>query len=339
MTRRSESPRLSVLLSVYNEGPYLDAAIRSIRGQSFSDFELLILDDGSTDESPSIIAHHAADDPRVVAQRQPNKGLVASLNLLLSQARAPLIARMDGDDFAYPDRFSRQLAFLEHQPDVILLGTQIDRIDARGRSLPDKEPHPTTHDDIVASFGRRICFAHSTVVMNTAAARAVGGYRAAFRHCEDLDLWLRLARVGKIANLPDQLLGYRIHAQQISQRYQLDQALHAAIAIELARLVDAGAPDPFDALQTMPALDSLETRLGIAGLAARVRASVANSILWAPDTLTGEGLLIVERHIAEMDRGTLAFQPLARAILRLVQAGRVGAAVRLARPLLRKYVA
>lgn len=110
-------------MSVYNGERFLADAIRSILAQSFGDFEFLILDDGSTDSSRSIIAGFAASDSRIRPIIRENRGLIASLNQLLEEARAPLIARMDADDISHPERFSRQISFLAGHPDHGVLGT------------------------------------------------------------------------------------------------------------------------------------------------------------------------------------------------------------------------
>jgi glycosyltransferase involved in cell wall biosynthesis len=109
-------PAISVAMSVYNNAAFLDQAVESILGQSLSDFEFLIVDDGSNDGSSAILDGYAARDSRIRIIRQENRGLIASLNRLLSEARAPLIARMDGDDISLPERFERQVAFLDVNP-------------------------------------------------------------------------------------------------------------------------------------------------------------------------------------------------------------------------------
>ncbi|MEJ8631119.1 glycosyltransferase family A protein [Sphingomonas sp. I4] len=105
------SPRITVALSVYNNAAYLALALDSILAQSFTDFELLAVNDGSSDASPAILDRYAASDPRVRVIHQSNQGLIPSLNRIIAEARAPYIARMDGDDIAHPNRFAQQIAF------------------------------------------------------------------------------------------------------------------------------------------------------------------------------------------------------------------------------------
>ncbi|MFN3776080.1 glycosyltransferase family 2 protein [Sphingomonas parapaucimobilis] len=141
------SPRITVALSVYNNAGYLAQALDSILAQTFADFELVIVDDGSTDGSAAIIDCYAATDPRIRVIRQANQGLVASLNHIMAVARGPYIARMDGDDVALPERFARQVGFLDANPDHGVIGTQIWTIDARGHHRSEQ---PVDH-----SFVRR----------------------------------------------------------------------------------------------------------------------------------------------------------------------------------------
>ena len=200
---------LSVVLPVFNGEASLDEAISSITGQSFRDFELLVVDDGSSDGSAAIAGRHAANDPRVKLLSNPGKGLVAALNHGIEQASADLIARMDGDDVALPLRFERQVTRMAGEPDLLVLGTATIRIDENGKELEVAMP-PADPAEVSRVLDRVNPIAHPTVVMRRAAVRAVGGYRKAYLRAEDYDLWLRLAEIGKLANLTEPLLRYRI---------------------------------------------------------------------------------------------------------------------------------
>ena len=213
----SPPPRVSVLFPVYNGGRYLTAAMASVLGQTFRDFELIAVDDGSTDRSPEVLARFAAADPRVRVIRRPNAGLVASLNEALAVARAPLVARMDADDVCRPTRFAQQVAYLAAQPDYVLVGTQAMTIDPGGRPIGHMMTVTFGHDRIVTALLRRGWpLVHPTVMMRTDALRRVGAYRAPAWPYEDHDLFLRLAEVGRLNNLPDVLLDYRKHPASIS---------------------------------------------------------------------------------------------------------------------------
>ena len=320
-------PPLSVALSVYNGARFLDLAIASIRAQSFGDFEFLIHDDGSTDGSFDIMARHAAQDPRIRLSRESNKGLVESLNRLVDQARAPLIARMDGDDIAHPQRFARQIAFLLAQDEIAVLGTQAEIIDAQSRILPDPNPHPLTHEEITAGFGHQPHFVHSSVMFRRAAFLSVGRYRSVARHCEDLDLWLRLSRTTRLANLPDYLMQYRVYPEQVSRRHLLEQARNAAITIFAHQMVLAGQEDPLRHHDVMPDLDDVACAFNAPDLPARVRAQIIRQNAYAPEMLAGAGLSVLRQHLAEAPK--VDIKQIIRIIARLARNGYPRAAIQI----------
>lgn len=205
-------PRISVLLPVHNCGPYLAAAIASIRAQTFSDFEFIIVDDGSTDGSSAVIEQAAAQEPRVRVMRRPNTGIVGALNDGLALARGEFVARMDGDDLAAPQRFETQLAFLAARPHCVAVGSAVWLIDAAGavvdRYFPPLDHASIEHHLLLGNGGALI---HPSLLLRRAALAAVGGYRREYDRAEDLDLFLRLAQRGTLANLAAPLLRYRLH--------------------------------------------------------------------------------------------------------------------------------
>lgn len=242
---------LSVLLPVRDGAETLDAAISSIRRQSFRDFELLVLDDGSRDASPDIARRHAAEDPRVRLLGNPASGLVAALNFGIESAQAPLVARMDADDVALPDRFERQVARLAAEPELLVLGTATVRIDAQGRRLGVAIP-PADPAELSRVLERVNAIAHPTVVMRRQALEAVGGYRRAYLRAEDYDLWLRLAECGKLSNLAEPLLEYRIggafRPQPFARQVLSEMTARAAAALRRSGRTDpTGAWDDIDA--------------------------------------------------------------------------------------------
>lgn len=291
-------PTISVAMSVYNNAPHLAAAIESVLGQSFRDFEFLIVDDGSSDGSAEIIDRYAAADARVRAIHQPNRGLVASLNRILDEARAPLIARMDGDDIALPTRFERQLAFLTAHPDHGVVGTWADCIDEAGAPLAiDCPASPTSHEALLALLETGPLLSHPTVMMRRDAVAQAGGYRAAYRHCEDYDLWLRLSERTRLCSIPEKLLLYRHSDAQVSTRHVVAQATGVAIAwlAHLERI--AGRPDPTDGLAALPQIGEVDRLFGRAGLGQSVRAKVARNILHSPLALRGDGYDLLLDHV------------------------------------------
>jgi len=227
----SPAPPISVLLAVYNGQRFLREAVDSILAQTFPDFEFITIDDGSTDGTLPLLKEYAARDPRVHLVSRPNKGLTLTLNEGLAVARGEFIARMDADDIAQPQRFEKQIAYLRQHPDCVVLGSRVLLIDPDG--LPIRQwCRELAHDEIdAAHLNRGWPVVHPAVMLRTAAVRQVGGYREQYNTLEDLDLFLRLAEVGKLANLPDVLLKYRQHFASVThskaeQQSRLRQAIY-----------------------------------------------------------------------------------------------------------------
>ena len=210
-----KNPAISVLMSVFNSQDYLREAVDSVLGQSFTDFELIIINDGSTDGSASILASY--DDPRLrVVHQDTNKGLVAALNLGLSISHGEFIARMDSDDVCVNLRFELQVNALRAHPEVVLIGTSYILISADGVPF---DTHSMKEDNEAIQklllVGNQFC--HPSVMMRRDALTNVGGYRdIGGRYAQDYDLWLRMAECGKVMNLAAYLLKYRVHEGQVS---------------------------------------------------------------------------------------------------------------------------
>ena len=300
----ADSPLISVLMSVYNGERYVAESIQSILGQTEGRFEFLIVNDGSSDASASILDRYAAQDPRIRVIHQANRGLVASLNLLLDEARAPLVARMDADDVSRPERFAIQLAHMMAKPNVAILGTNTDELDADGAFFPCSDFHPSASAEIRQRLMTASTMCHPSVMMRRDVIRALGGYRAAFRHCEDYDLWLRVIERHEMENLRDRLLLYRRSPDQVSEKHILVQAIGAACARFAAQQRMAGLPDPFDGATTLPALDEIDQLLGTHGVGARMRLEVIDSIKYSRDAINGGGLDLMQAHLR--DGGTKA---------------------------------
>jgi len=228
----AETPRVSVVMPVHNGGPYVEAAVTSILGQTFRDLEFIIIDDGSSDSTADVLRRYAAVDDRIRVYSQARAGLVASLNRGCRAAHAGYIARMDADDVALPERLERQVAFLDREPEVAVVGSAVLRIDDAGRPLT-RNVCPTSHAEIVAALREYTCFTHPSVMMRTAAWAAVGGYRYAYGPAEDYDLWLRLSERYQLANLPEALLQYRVYPGQLSVK-QLDQQILSVVGARAA---------------------------------------------------------------------------------------------------------
>jgi glycosyltransferase involved in cell wall biosynthesis len=235
----AHTPAASVLLPVFNAGRYLAPAIESVLNQRFRDFELLLLNDGSTDGSAEVLEAFAARDERCRLHGWPNRGLIATLNAGIQLASAEILIRMDADDVCRPDRFSRQMAYMDGHPECVALGSRVMLIDAEGWPISEFFGQELTHDAIDAAHlaGRGGSICHPTAMIRRSAMLQIGGYRPDYPHSEDYDLFLRLAEVGALANLPDVLLEYRQHADSVGYRYSRIQweSARRAIADACAR--------------------------------------------------------------------------------------------------------
>ena len=213
----SPAPAISVVMPVWNAARYLAAAVTSILDQTFRDFELIAVDDGSTDASPAILRAFADRDPRIRVLSRPNTGIVGALNDGLSAALGEFVARMDADDLSLPPRFDRQLDFMRTHPECVCVGSAFLYMDASGSLLKEcRRPtdHVTIERELLAGNGGAII--HPAAMFRRAVVEQAGRYRPMAQWIEDLDLYLRLARLGQLANLPEVLFHYRFHEQSVN---------------------------------------------------------------------------------------------------------------------------
>ncbi len=324
--RMATAPALSVIMSVYNGARYLDEAVASILAQDFADFEFLIVNDGSTDGSSAHLEKWVDADSRITLIERENRGLVASLNEMIALAGAPLLARMDCDDIAMSNRFSLQIAYLNAHPDIGILGTNTNDLTEDGHTVAAEIGYPLTPNEARAWLQQGPPVCHPSVVMRTDLIRKLGGYRPAFRHAEDYDLWLRASRTSLIANLPESLLLYRRSEGQVSQKHAVEQAKAAAIAWFDHLHCSGGGQSPFDTMQTLPALDTLDEVFGKPGVGADARKRVVEKLRYSPEFLSGPefGLMI-----DQVTRGS-GFEGASRTILRLGRIGKMKRAAALA---------
>lgn len=208
---------ISVLMPAYNAEKYIGAAISSILNQSFSDFELIIIDDGSTDQTESIIS--SFNDCRIrLYKNHTNQGLAESLNWGLSLAKAPIIARMDADDISTSDRFRIQYDFLQKNADIGLVGSWIEGFGDVNKRYTHR--YPVDHDAIVASMIFENPIAHPSVMFRKVVIEKLdSAYANRYPWVEDWELWWRFKNVTKIANIPKVLLKYRIAETSVSHRH------------------------------------------------------------------------------------------------------------------------
>ena len=199
-------PLISVVMPVYNALPFLDDSIKSILAQTFDDFEFVIFDDGSTDGSVERLREWATRDSRIrLYEGKQQLGLSGSSNAVVAQARASIVARMDADDVSHPDRLKRQLAIIESDPNVAVVGTLCVGIDADGR-----EVRPRDRWRLVRRSGY-IPFPHGSAMFRREVFDRVGGYDDT-PHGEDQKLFSKMAAHGRVLTLPDILYSYRYHA-------------------------------------------------------------------------------------------------------------------------------
>lgn len=330
------TPLVSVAMTAYNAGRHIDAAIASVAAQTFTDFELLVVDDRSTDNTRQIAADWAQRDARVKLLDCPDKGRVPALNRCLTAAGGAWFAVLDADDVAYPNKFAAQLAYLAAHPDVGVLGSDNRIIDGAGQPLA-RPPinRPQSHADLTADMEAGIMLLHSTMIARTDIMRAIGGYRAPFRYSQDYDLYLRLAMVTQMVNLPDQLVDYRVYPEQVSTAQLVAQIQSARIAWLGHQVRQAGRADPLDQLSTLPELGTLEQLFAIPGADDMVRARIAEGILYSPQSLAGNGYRPVIDHIAR-NGGDRRYW---RSAARLLRAGYLRQAAGMAAALLRAKVA
>lgn len=215
----TSSIAVSILMPVYNAAPYVGEALESLLAQSFTDFEIVTIDDGSTDGSADVVRRYAERDGRIRLFSRPNKGISDTRNELLAKANGELIAWNDADDVSLPDRLEEQVGYLGENSRCVAVGTGIRLMDAQGMVLRDW-PRPPEHAEIDAGLmhglGAVIVFA--STMMRRDAIEAAGRFRPGLVGAEDVDLLLRLAERGELANMPEMLYCYRQHAGSICHR-------------------------------------------------------------------------------------------------------------------------
>ncbi len=221
-------------MAVYNNARFLPEAIDSILNQTFSDFELLLIDDGSTDRSGEILERYEAADQRIRVTRRENRGVARTRNELIQQAQGELIAVMDGDDVALPDRLQRQLEFMRNHPEVVCVGGAYDWIDEAGRILLHCGVMEQNEDIQALALKGLTPISHPAALIRRSALLQVGSYDETMATVGDLDLFLRLGEVGQLANLKQTMLHYRLHPNSISESKQLRQMADRREACERA---------------------------------------------------------------------------------------------------------
>lgn len=301
------APKVTVLMSVYNGEQYLSEAIESILHQTFSDFEFIIVDDGSVDSTWDLLTLYRAQDSRIVLLRnEENLGIPRSTNKGLTRARGKYIARTDADDVSLPERLARQVSFLEEHPDVGVLGGAVQIIDGAGNAS-DIWRFPAEH----GVLRWRLCFGnpimHSTVMMRREVVNRVNGYDVEMEVALDYDLWRRLSSVTRLANLQDVLLCLRRHEDSLTSK-RFPQQRDNSIKISQVGIAEILGQDvPLEVVQR----------------------------LWAQQFETSSGLLQVARLIYRLCQATVTHSALSTDEKRAIRRDAANRLFRLARPRIR----
>lgn len=240
------APKISVVMTAYNAATTVREAVDSILAQTFGQFEFIVIDDGSSDDTGSILDEYQRRDPRMRVYHQCNQGMIAALNWGCQLARAPYIARMDADDLSLPVRFERQLDYMEAHPEIGVLGAWISKLKDGATSAawcPAASPRI-----LKWQLFSGVCFAHPVVFMRRAVMESIGFYRPAAKFGEDLDLWLRASAITEFANVPEILLRYRVWQGSTSQVHR--QSYGATQVILLADYISdfLGVAPPIEAV-------------------------------------------------------------------------------------------
>jgi glycosyltransferase involved in cell wall biosynthesis len=222
------SPTISVLMPVYNAQPYLRQAVDSVLSQTVGDFEFICVDDGCTDGSPRILQEYAQRDSRMRIITRANGGVTSALNAGLAVARGEYIARMDADDIALPSRFQHQLEYMSDHPECAAVGCWVIHIDANGVERLRAQRH-LLHEQITDCLweGNGGALPHFGAFIRRSLLTRLGNYREQFRTAQDLDLFLRLSEIGRLANVPQFLIRYREHEASVGASRGKEQARNA----------------------------------------------------------------------------------------------------------------
>lgn len=245
-----KQPAVSVVMSVFNGEKFLAEAIDSVLRQTRQDFELLIVDDASTDATPEILNRYASHEKIIILRNPENKERAYSRNKAIQQAHGTYIAILDADDVCLSSRLELQLQFMEQNPDVDVLGGKFVFIDDEGVEITKKQVRLQTHPEIAWATLFSTPVAHSTAMVRTAKLREVNGYDERWPPCEDADLWIRMLKSGaRFHNLPEPLTKYRTNPRQkesyISslpiaseiRRLFLEELLEKAITVDKYELI------------------------------------------------------------------------------------------------------
>lgn len=226
-------PEISVIMPVYNVEKYISIAVQSILNQTFENFELIIIDDASTDKTYNIINRFS--DKRIIKlQNKSNKGIANTLNESFKLAQGEFIARMDGDDISKPDRFEKQLDFMKSNPRLIISGTCMELISSEGKFIGVQEKKIGKEEIKLGLFFGYTSLAHPSIIIRKQLLDLFClRYDSAFQYAEDFDLYCRSTQYAPMDNLRESLIQYRLHNESVSQKFHVQQQIDAKAALYL----------------------------------------------------------------------------------------------------------
>lgn len=284
-------------MAVYNGASLVGGAIESVLLQTYADLELVIVDDGSSDGSADVVA--AFTDPRIrLLRNDHNRGLVASLNRGVREARGELVARLDYDDRCLPERIERQLAFLDREPQVAVAGTRVELMDEHEQPIDRPVTRLSDRAEFVfQALTNGIAISHPTVMFRREAVLAVGGYDEAMVYAEDHDLWRRLALAGHDARvLPEVLVRYRVHpGMRTLEDAGAQRALNSGSLERFYQACEPGLP-LLELRLLLTGDDDFWTICATRGEAERVRAALEHLLAGV-----GRKLFLAEHEAARLD--------------------------------------
>lgn len=219
--------KISVIMCVYNNWEFLTESINSILNQSFSNFEFIIINDGSNKITKKILLNYKKKDERIILINQKNMGLTLSLNKALKMCNSEFIARQDSDDISYKERFMEQIKLFNSNKKIILCGSFADVINDKNQIIKSIRNLPLENLDIKKKLLHQNTFIHSSTMYKLSAINKIGGYNNKFKYAQDYECWCRMSSEGDFANIPKKLIALRIHSESISAKKSKEQNYYA----------------------------------------------------------------------------------------------------------------
>jgi glycosyltransferase involved in cell wall biosynthesis len=298
-------PKVSVLMPVFNTARYLSDALASLSAQTFTNFELVVVDDGSNDGSTQILELFAAREKRMRLVTRENRGLIATRNELLGAARGELLAWMDSDDVSLPNRLARQVDAFQIDPALVCLGSSAQCIDPDGNFL-NIERWPISHREILIEQQTGGAMRFPTTMMRREFAQRVGEFREPFRIGEDFDFLLRLSESGKMENLPDVLYLYRQHISSVCAILGPQWPVYRDHILELARERRHGGKDQLQ--------QGGSVRIDVPVNADRRQTERKVYLGWAQHALTNDNIPLAWKYA----RAAVARRPMSKSAWKLI---------------------